>query len=406
MTLITREQRGPLRVLLAVATAGLVVIVLPFYGTLLWAFIIALLFMPLQRRLARRLGQRPTVAAVLTMGMVLLIVVLPVTLVSVGLMNEVAALYEQLQSGEIDPGTWARRLYDSLPASLATQLERFGIFDGPSVQRRLLGLLNQAGQLIGGGLLRYGQNTLEWVVSLFIMLYVAFFLLRDGPALVSTLRESVPLPRRHQVQLTHQFSTVIRATVKGNLAVALLQGCLGGLAFWVLGVRGALVWAVLMAFLSLLPAVGAALVWAPVAVYLLIEGRLEAGLGLAAWGVLVIGLVDNLLRPVLVGRDTRLPDWVVLVSTLGGMSVFGINGFVIGPVIVAMFFAVWQIKRVDWARAAAEPDSSAEAAPDPVALPASLRPAQPQAGPAGAHAVDPPAPGAGADDRSPQRHPP
>jgi predicted PurR-regulated permease PerM len=118
---------------------------------------------------------------------------------------------------------------------------------------------------------------------------------------------------------------------------------LGGLALWVLDVRGALLWAMLMAFLSLLPAVGAGLIWGPVAVYLLITGAFIQGLGLIAFGVLVIGMVDNVLRPILVGRDTRMSDYVVLISTLGGLAVFGINGFIIGPVIAAMFIAVWGI---------------------------------------------------------------
>jgi hypothetical protein len=142
--------------------------------------------------------------------------------------------------------------------------------------------------------------------------------------------------------------TVVRATVKGNLLVAVLQGALGGLAFWVLDLRGALLWAAAMALLSLLPAVGAALVWGLVAAWLMASGRWGAGLALLAWGTLVIGLVDNLLRPLLVGKDTRLPDWVVLLATLGGMAVFGLNGFVLGPVIVAMFLAVWQLLLPQW----------------------------------------------------------
>ena len=341
-------QRGVLRLLLAVASIGLVAILLPFHGTLLWALVLALLFTPLQRRLHRRLGGSGTQAALLTMGVVLLIVVLPLVLVAVGLMNELGAFYAQVQSGQIQPETWVRQVFDSLPAGPAGLLEQFGLVDVQALERRLASLFIQAGQAIAAALLRYGQNTFEWLASLFIMLYVAFFLLRDGAALVATLRESVPLAPEHQRLLLRKFSTVIRATVKGNLLVALLQGCLGGLAFWVLGVRGALLWAVLMAFLSLLPAVGAALVWGPVALYLLASGRVAAGLGLVAWGVLVIGLVDNLLRPLLVGKDTRLPDWVVLMATLGGMAVFGLNGIVIGPVIVAMFFAVWHIMLLDW----------------------------------------------------------
>jgi predicted PurR-regulated permease PerM len=122
-----------------------------------------------------------------------------------------------------------------------------------------------------------------------------------------------------------------------------VQGALGGLIFWLLGIHAALLWAVLMAAVSLLPAVGTALIWLPVAVYLLASGSVSKGIVLVAYGVVVIGLVDNVLRPVLVGKDTKLPDYVILVSTLGGIAIFGFNGLVIGPVIAAMFMAAWDI---------------------------------------------------------------
>jgi predicted PurR-regulated permease PerM len=131
--------------------------------------------------------------------------------------------------------------------------------------------------------------------------------------------------------------------VKGNLLVAAIQGALGGLAFWFLGVSGALLWAVLMAVLSLVPAVGAAIVWLPVALYFFMTDAIWQGVLLIVWGVLVIGLVDNLLRPILVGKDTLMPDYVVMISTVGGMAAFGINGFVLGPLIAAMFIAAWDI---------------------------------------------------------------
>jgi predicted PurR-regulated permease PerM len=151
------------------------------------------------------------------------------------------------------------------------------------------------------------------------------------------------LHAHQQRELFSSFTTVIRATVKGNVVVAIVQGALGGLIFWFLGVHAAVLWAVVMAFLSLLPAVGSALVWLPVAIYFLVTGATWQGIVLIAFGVLVIGLVDNVLRPILVGKDTKIPDYVVLISTLGGMAIFGLNGFVIGPVIAAMFMAVWDI---------------------------------------------------------------
>ena len=140
-----------------------------------------------------------------------------------------------------------------------------------------------------------------------------------------------------------KFAVVIRATIKGNVVIAVLQGVLGGVIFWLLDIRPALLWAVLMAVLALLPVVGTGLVWVPAAIYLLATGAIWQGIILILYGALVIGLVDNVLRPILVGKDTEIPDYVVLISTLGGIAAFGLHGFVIGPVIAAMFIAVWAI---------------------------------------------------------------
>ena len=145
--------------------------------------------------------------------------------------------------------------------------------------------------------------------------------------------------------LIARFAEVVRATVKGNVIIATLQGTIGGVTFWLLGIPGALVWGAIMVFLSLLPAIGAALVWAPWALSLILSGNWLSGGILVFVGVAVIGLVDNLLRPPLVGNASRLPDYVVLVSTLGGLALFGINGFVIGPLIAALFVACWTLFR-------------------------------------------------------------
>ena len=177
------------------------------------------------------------------------------------------------------------------------------------------------------------------------MLYVLFFLFRDGRAIARNIRAAMPFGADYNQALLDKFTAVVRATVKGNIVIAVIQGTIGGVAFWLLGIKGALLWGVLMTFLSLLPAVGSALVWVPTAGYLLLAGSPWKALVLVVVGVLVIGLVDNLLRPQLVGKDTRLPDYVVLVSTIGGLSLFGINGFIIGPLIAALFLVVWELFR-------------------------------------------------------------
>jgi len=136
---------------------------------------------------------------------------------------------------------------------------------------------------------------------------------------------------------------VVRATIKGSIVVAILQGLIGGIVLWALGIEAALLWGVLMGAASLLPAVGTGLVWVPMALYLFLSGSIWQGVVLVFCGLFVIGMVDNVVRPVLVGRETRIPDYVVLITTLGGLQLFGLHGIVIGPVIAAMFIAVWDI---------------------------------------------------------------
>ncbi|MBK6471505.1 MAG: AI-2E family transporter [Betaproteobacteria bacterium] len=334
---------GPaLRWLLLAVTLALAWVLQPFAGAILWGAIVALLFAPWNRWLLPRVGRRRSLAAGLTLLLVVVVVVLPLLLLLAGLGNEVATLYERVQSNELRPTQYFREIFGALPHWVRELLDRFGLVNFTALQRWLNALLLQGSRILGSQAFGIGQNTLDFVLSVCIALYLAFFLMRDGEGLVRLLRRAVPLAPQHTRELVDKFSTVIRATVR-SFVVAAIQGALGGLAFWVLDIGAVLLWTALMTFLSLLPAVGAALVWAPVAIYLLVTGALWQGWALIAWGVLIIGLADNVLRPMLVGRDTRLPDWLVLLSTLGGMAVMGFNGFVLGPVVAAMFVAVWHI---------------------------------------------------------------
>lgn len=303
----------------------------------------AILFAPVQRRLLHATGGRRTIAALATLLVIVVIVILPLTLVTASLVDEATGVYEKIRSREWTAGRYFQQIFDALPAWAARLLQRFGLADLGAVQERLSAVLMQASQFLAGQVLSIGQSTFDFIVSLFVMLYLLFFLLRDGETLARRMRVAIPLRAEHQHALVEKFTAVIRATVKGNIVVAIMQGALGGLIFWVLGIHAALLWAVVMALLSLLPAVGAALVWFPVALYLLAIGAVWKGVVLIAYGTLVIGLVDNVLRPMLVGKDLRMPDYVVLVSTLGGIAIFGVNGFVLGPVVAAMFIAAWDI---------------------------------------------------------------
>jgi predicted PurR-regulated permease PerM len=327
--------------LVGLLSAGFAVILWPFLGAVLWAVFIAIVFEPLHARVRQQTRGRASLAALLTLTLVVLIVILPLILVGIAVVQEAGALVQKVRSGEIDFAAYLQQMIDVLPAWVRAIMDRFGLFNLAALQRQLTTLLAGSGQFITSHLLGLGQNTLEFVVSLFVMLYLLFFFLRDGHALAASIGRSIPLEPLHTDRLLSQFTTVVRATVKGNIVMAMAQGFLGGVAFAVLGLSGALLWGTLMALLSLLPAVGAALVWGPVAAYLLFTGQVWPAVGLTLWGVLVIGLVDNLLRPILVGKDTQMPDYLVLMSTLGGIAVFGINGFVLGPVIAAMFLVAW-----------------------------------------------------------------
>ncbi len=329
--------------LLGLVTIAFLAVLFPFYGAVFWAGILALLFAPLQRKLLEWMPRRRNLASLCTLSFVLFLVILPVSLIAGALVSQATSVYARIKSREIDFGRYLEQVVQALPQWLRSQMEQSGLLDVAGLQDRLSESASQVGQYIAPQALHIGQNTLQFLVSFGIMLYLLFFLLRDGKSLAAHIRRAIPLAEEQKHHLLKKFATVIKATVKGNIAVAATQGALGGLILWALGIQGALLWAVLMAFLSLLPAVGAGLIWGPVAIYFLATGAIWQGVVLIAFGILVIGLVDNVLRPILVGKDTKMPDYVVLISTLGGLSLFGLNGFVIGPLIAALFIAAWDL---------------------------------------------------------------
>ncbi len=332
-----------LLVLVFAATALFFLIIWPFFGALCWSVFIALVFWPLHKRFLRGSNRSPNMAAFASLTVILIIVILPMTLLAASITQEASVLVGKLRSGEIQLADFFRRFMEALPGWAQGMLQRFGVSDLGLVQQKTVSALTSSSQVVTSRVLGIGQVTLDFIVAFFVMLYVVFFLFRDGEKLTRGIARSIPLHPRHTERLMKQFATVVRATVKGNILVALVQGALGAVAFFVLGVPGAILWGAVMALLSLLPAIGAVLVWAPVAAYFFFSGEAVKGIGLAIWGAVVIGLVDNVLRPILVGKDTRMPDYLVLVATLGGIVVFGLNGFVIGPVIAAVFLVSWDM---------------------------------------------------------------
>ena len=312
-----------------------------FLQPVFWAAVFAVLFHRINARLLVTCRGRRTPAALLATATVVLFVVLPFALVLAALARQGLLLYQAIASGEINvqgPIDWVER---SLPA-LAEFLGRFGVNIAElrvSVQEAAAG----ATQFIAARALAAGQNVL-WVTLLFgLMLYLLFFFFRDGDRIRANVARVLPLGEDRRRRLLQKTAQVAHATVKGSLIVAGAQGGLGVLLFWIVGIQTAVFWGVVMAVLSLLPAVGAGLVWVPAAIILLASGQVWQAVLVVLGGVFVIGLVDNVLRPIVVSRDTKLPDYLVLISTLGGIAVFGLAGFVAGPVIAALFLVMWEL---------------------------------------------------------------
>lgn len=327
--------------LLLVVSAAFLWILQPFFGPIFWASALAIIFYPIQTRLLKNIRHRPNSQALITLLLCLVIVIIPVIFLASSVVSQAVGLYQKIESGEFDLAGRIEQFQNAFPI-IKEGLEKVGI-DLADMKNQAVNFAMNSGRFIAQYTFDIGSNAFKFVLDFCLMLYLTFFFLRDGNNLKELMVRALPMGDTRERHLFAKFAEVTRATVKGNLVVAITQGALGGIIFWILGIPAALLWAVVMAFASLLPAVGAAIIWGPVAIYLLATGSYIQGLVLIGFGAGVIGLVDNLLRPVLVGRDTKLPDYLVLLSTLGGMALFGINGFVIGPLVAALFIAFWGI---------------------------------------------------------------
>lgn len=327
--------------LVALTTLGFLALIASFLMPVFWAAVLATVFFPLQRRYVARFGGRKSLAALATILTIVGLVVVPLFLIGVAVSREAVDLHSQITSGAVDLQAPVRFLRRMTP--LATDYVGGLGIDVEGLVQRLSTSAVAVSQFVAASALGIGQDALRITALFFLMLYILFFFLRDGNRLVATLIRVLPLGDVRERQLLAKFAEVSLATIKGTLVVGVVQGAIGAVLFWALGIPAPVFWGTLMTILSVLPAVGPGLIWLPAAVILLATGHIVKGIIVIAAGVLVIGLVDNVLRPILVGRDTQMPDYLVLLATLGGLAVFGVSGFVIGPVIAAFFLVVWEM---------------------------------------------------------------
>lgn len=329
--------------LVAAVTFMLVVIVWPFATTMLWSALAAIMFQPLYRwSLVKCRGKRNWAAA-LALTIILFAVLLPALWIGTMVVAEAVEAVNMVRQSPLDLAAWTDTVYGWLPPAVQEIVRENGWNNISVLQERLEGVIGEIVGWVAGQAVSIGGGAFSFVLSFALGLYVTFFLLRDGKRIGETILHSAPVERAIADRLAERFLGIVRATIKGSFVVGLVQGALGAITFFAVGVQSSLLLGVLMGLFSLIPAVGTGVVWVPVGVWLLVSGEVWEGVVVLVAGFFIISSADNVLRPILVGRDTGIPDWIILVTTFGGLSLVGFSGIVLGPLVAGLFLASWSI---------------------------------------------------------------
>jgi predicted PurR-regulated permease PerM len=361
----TRFRQAFLLLLVGAITAAFVAMIRAFVLTILMAAIFTGLSYPVYRWVLRYARGHDRLAAIATLLLLLLLVIAPVLAVLGAGANAALRVTEtirpRLQQFVDQPGEFDQRLR--------------GIPGYHRIEPFREQLITKTGELVGtasafvfAALSATTRATALFIFHFFVMLYTMFFFLTGGPDLLRNVLAYLPLTESDKQRMLAKFVSVTRATLKGTIFIGTTQGLMGGLAFWAIGLDGAVFWGMVMTVLSIIPGVGGALVWVPAAIILAASGEVWRGVGLAAFCSLIVGSIDNVLRPWLVGRDTQMHDLLIFFSTLGGLMLFGAMGFILGPILAALFVTAWEMFGTAFHRVLAEPRT-------PVGNPDSLPPA-------------------------------
>ena len=339
-----RKFRTAFVLLLVLVLSGLFIAVAwPFLKPLLLGALLAGLSRPLYVWVTRLVRGRKSLAAALTLLLLILLVAGPISAFVGVVVNQALNVSEQAipwvqqhfgAASTFDVHGWLVQRFPSLATYVPQQAQ---------IMDNIGNVAKAAGAFLVAGASRMTAGTASFLLNLFVMLYAMFFFLRDGRTILEKIFYYTPLNSHDEALLLERFTSVTRATVKGTLVIGLIQGALAGFGFWVAGIDGAAFWGTIMVVLSVVPGIGAALIWVPAVVYLYITGQTLAGTLLLAWCAAVVGTIDNVLRPRLVGKDAEMPDLLILVGTLGGLFLFGPVGFIIGPIVCGLFLTVWEI---------------------------------------------------------------
>jgi predicted PurR-regulated permease PerM len=339
----TNLRTGFVLLLVVAVTVLFLAVIWPFFKPLLLGALLAGLFHPLYRWITRLLGDRASLGAAITLLVLFVLGLGPVSAFLGIVLQQALTMSDQALP-------W---LNQHLGAATTFNLQEWVMHKSPALakyvpsQEQLLQQVGTAAKTAGTFLVGFASRmtatTAAFVLNLFVMLYAMFFFFRDGHKILERIFYYTPLNDDDEARMLKQLSSITRATVKGTLVIGIIQGALAGVAFWVAGIEGAALWGTIMTILSIIPGIGSALVWVPAVIILFITGQHLTATLLATWCAAVVGTIDNFLRPVLVGRDAKMPDLLILIGTLGGLFLFGPIGFIVGPIVCGLFLTVWDI---------------------------------------------------------------
>lgn len=310
-----------------------------FAYPIFWAAIIAAISYPFYNRL-RKLIKNTTLSVSLVLLIITFIVVIPLSILGTLLVKESIDLYDTFSSNRENINTSIQQTFDGVRNN--PYIAKLHI-DEAMLSSRISEYSGTALTYVFNFIKNFTQNSFEFVIMFIIMLYALFFFIRDGEVMLKKLMYICPLGDKYEIMLYERFTSTVRATLKGTVILGIIQGTLGGIMFYIAGIPGALLWGVIMTLLSIIPGVGPAIVWVPAAIILFLLGDVWQAIMIVAVGTLIIGTIDNLLRPWLVGKDIQMHELLIFFSTLGGIAIFGISGFIIGPIIASLFVSFWQI---------------------------------------------------------------
>jgi len=304
----------------------------PYVSALVLAFVFFILFEPLYRKILGILGHRRSIAALLTLLLVFVVILTPLTLLGIRVFNEAQGLYTQLSHGgfEVISGTIADFLQDQFDVQNNSPLDIRGYTSE---------IVSWIVQNFGSA---FGRVT-RVMVTLFIALFALYYLLKDSAALRELFFKYSPLSRSHSEMILERVYAAATATIRGSVVVAIIQGICAGIGFYIFGVPNPAIWGMVASIGALVPFVGTMVVVLPSVLFLFISGSTGSAFGLLLWGMLVVGTIDNFLKPKLIGRGSDIHPFFVLLSVLGGISFFGAIGFILGPLFLSFFFALLRI---------------------------------------------------------------